>query len=98
MADRTRHLGKRVEVTSQAVTPAQMATALEHVLGWPVRPVQVPLESVHAGSADMGAMCDFLNAEGYGVDIPALHVAYPDIAWTTFEDWVRTLPQHFTTS
>ncbi|MET8330882.1 NmrA family NAD(P)-binding protein [Streptomyces sp. NPDC005181] len=98
VADRTRHLGKRVEVASQAITPAQMATALEHVLGRPVRPVQVSLGSVHANSADMGAMWDFLNAEGYSVDIPALHAAYPDIAWTTFEDWACTLSQWFTTS
>ncbi|MCD0483630.1 NmrA/HSCARG family protein [Streptacidiphilus sp. ASG 303] len=91
VADRDRHLGRRVEVASDAPTPARMAAVLERALGRPVEPVQVPLSLVRQGSADMGAMWDFLSREGYAVDIGALHRAYPDIAWTSFEAWAEGL-------
>jgi hypothetical protein len=64
-----------------------MAAVLQRVLHRHVEPVQVPLAVVHESSADMGAMWDFLNREGYRVDIEALQRSYPDIAWTTFADW-----------
>ncbi|MFF4652236.1 NmrA/HSCARG family protein [Streptomyces sp. NPDC001380] len=91
VADRDRHLGRRVEAASDAPTPARMAAVLERALGRPVEPVQVPLSLVRQGSADMGAMWDFLSREGYAVDIGALHRAYPDIAWTSFEAWAEGL-------
>jgi hypothetical protein len=47
---------------------------------------------VHESSADMGAMWDFINREGYNVDIGALHRSYPDIAWTTFAAWAAGDP------
>jgi hypothetical protein len=40
----------------------------------------------------MGAMWDFINREGYNVDIGALHRSYPDIAWTTFAAWAAGDP------
>jgi hypothetical protein len=36
-----------------------------------------------------GQMWRFLNGPGYRVDIPALHSANPDIAWTSFADWAQ---------
>ncbi|MGW9129886.1 NmrA/HSCARG family protein [Streptomyces sp. NPDC055681] len=87
VSDRERHVGLRIEAASDAPTPAQMAAVLQRVLHRHVEPVQVPLAVVHESSADMGAMWDFLNREGYRVDIEALQRSYPDIAWTTFADW-----------
>ncbi|MEU2282541.1 NmrA/HSCARG family protein [Streptomyces sp. NPDC013178] len=91
IADREAHLGGRIEVASDAPTPARMARTLGETLGVDVRFEQTPLEQVRAGSADMGAMWDFLNGEGYRVDIPSLHAAYPGIAWTSFSDWAAGL-------
>jgi uncharacterized protein YbjT (DUF2867 family) len=90
VADRERHVGHRIEAASDAPTPAQMAAVLQRVLHRPVEPVQVPLAVVHESSADMGAMWDFINREGYSVDIGALHRSYPDIAWTTFAAWAAS--------
>jgi uncharacterized protein YbjT (DUF2867 family) len=90
VADRERHVGRRIEAASDAPTPVQMAAVLQRVLHRPVEPVQVPLAVVHERSADMGAMWDFINREGYSVDIGALHRSYPDIAWTTFAAWAAS--------
>lgn len=87
VADRDGHIGRRIDIASDAPTPAQMAATLQEVLHRHVEPVQVPLAAVHERSADMGAMWDFLNREGYSADLESLHRSYPDIAWTTFADW-----------
>ena len=81
------YVGRRIELASDAVTPAQMADALTTALGRPVRHEQTPLESIH--NPDMLAMWRFLNGPGYRVDIDALRTANPDIAWTSFVDWAQ---------
>jgi uncharacterized protein YbjT (DUF2867 family) len=81
------YLGQRVELASDAATPAQMAEALGATLGRPVRHEQTPLESIR--SPDMHAMWTFLNGPGYRVDLPALRAANPDIAWQSFTGWAR---------
>jgi uncharacterized protein YbjT (DUF2867 family) len=82
-----RYVGQRIELASDAPTPAEMANALGDALGREVRHEQVPLGSI--GNPDMHAMWTFLNGPGYQVDLAALHTAYPDIAWTRFADWAR---------
>jgi hypothetical protein len=81
------YLGRRIELASDAVTPAQMAEALSVAEGRPVRHQQTPLESIR--NPDMHAMWRFLNGPGYRVDIDALRTANPDIAWTSFVDWAQ---------
>ncbi|MFF3906335.1 NmrA/HSCARG family protein [Streptomyces sp. NPDC001848] len=79
------YAGHRIELASDAPTPADMAAALGAALGRQVRHVRVPLAAV--GNPDMHAMWTFLNGPGYRIDIPALHDAHPDIPWTGFTDW-----------
>jgi uncharacterized protein YbjT (DUF2867 family) len=79
--------GQRIELASDAPTPAEMAAALSDAMGREVRPKRTPLEAI--GSQDMHAMWTFLNGPGYQVDIPALHADHPDIPWTSFADWTR---------
>jgi uncharacterized protein YbjT (DUF2867 family) len=81
------YLRRRIELASDAVTPAQMAEALSVAVGRLVRHQQTPLESIR--NPDMHAMWRFLNGPGYRVDIDALHTANPDIAWTSFVDWAQ---------
>jgi uncharacterized protein YbjT (DUF2867 family) len=87
LADPKPYLGQRIELASDAATPAQMAEALSAALGRPVRHEQTPLESIH--NFDMHAMWDFLNGPGYRVDLAALHAANPDIAWQSFTAWAQ---------
>jgi uncharacterized protein YbjT (DUF2867 family) len=81
------YVGQRIELASDAVTPAQMAGLLSAALGRPVRHQHTPLESIR--NPDMHAMWTFLNGPGYRVDLEALHTANPDIAWQSFAVWAQ---------
>jgi uncharacterized protein YbjT (DUF2867 family) len=87
LANPNPYLWQRVELASDAATPAQMAEVLSAALGRPVRHEQTPLESIH--NPDMHAMWSFLNGLGYRVDLAALHGANPDIAWQSFTAWAQ---------
>ncbi|MGW1093696.1 NmrA/HSCARG family protein [Streptomyces sp. NPDC002596] len=85
LLDPAPYVGRRIELASDAPTPAQMAAALGAALGREVHHERVPLTAI--GNPDMHAMWTFLNGPGYRVDIPALHDAHPEIRWTGFADW-----------
>jgi uncharacterized protein YbjT (DUF2867 family) len=87
LAEPKPYLGQRVELASDAATPARMAEVLSAVLGRPVRHEQTPLESIR--NPDMHAMWMFLNGPGYRVDLPALRAANRDIAWQSFTGWAQ---------
>ncbi|CAM3244987.1 uncharacterized protein YbjT (DUF2867 family) [Williamsia muralis] len=80
------HVGRRIDIASDAPTPAQMAEALGQQLGRTVRLRTV--DATDIGSADMRAMFGYLNDTGYAADIPALHTAYPAVGWQSFTDWL----------
>jgi uncharacterized protein YbjT (DUF2867 family) len=81
--------GRRIELASDAPTPAQMSQALSAALGRPVRFDEVPMSAVRQGSPDMAAMWGFLRGRGYQADIGALHRGYPEVAWSTFRAWAQ---------
>jgi uncharacterized protein YbjT (DUF2867 family) len=83
------HLSRRIELASDAPTPEQMTGSLAVALRRPVRYRQTSVAEVRRGSADMGAMWEFLNGTGYQVDIAALHRDNPGIPWTTFSSWAQ---------
>lgn len=87
LLDPAPYLGRRIELASDAPTPAQMAAALSAALGREVRHERVPLAEIR--NPDMHAMWTFLNGRGYRVDIAALHAAHSEIAWTSFAEWAR---------
>jgi uncharacterized protein YbjT (DUF2867 family) len=82
------YLGQRIELASDAPTPAQMASALSDAVGRPVHHDQTPIDGI--GNPDMQAMWRFLNGPGYQVDIPALHAAHRELSWTSFAAWARS--------
>ena len=84
--DPARHVGLRIDIASDAPTPAQMAEALGQRLGRTVRLRTVDASDI--GSADMRAMFGYLTDTGYAADIPALHTAYPAVGWQSFTDWL----------
>ncbi|WP_430334118.1 NmrA/HSCARG family protein [Rhodococcus sp. ACT016] len=80
-----RYVGQRIELASDAPTPEAMAGILTRVIGSPVQHEQVLLDSI--ADPDMHAMWRFLNGPGYQVDLDHLHSAFPEVRWTSFEDW-----------
>ena len=85
LADPGRFAGRRIELASDAPTPAQMSQALSAAMDHPVRFREVPVP----GSPDMAAMWQFLRAGGYQADITALRRAYPTVGWTSFTTWAE---------
>lgn len=83
------YVGQRIELAGDAPTPARMASALSDAIGRPVHHDRTRVDDI--GSADMRAMWRFLNGPGYQVDIPALHAAHPELSWTSFADWARSV-------
>lgn len=79
------HLGERIDIASDAVTPDQMAATLSSVLERDVRAESYDPERI--SSPDMRAMFEFLGAGGYDVDIAALQERFPDVGWQSFADW-----------
>lgn len=89
---------RRIELASDAPTPAQMSQAVSDALGRPVRFRETPMAAVHRGSSDMAAMWEFLRGPGYQADIAALRRDYPAIGWTSFPTWAKRTLRHVTTS
>jgi uncharacterized protein YbjT (DUF2867 family) len=87
LRDPRTYAGRRIELASDAPTPAQMSAALADALGRHVRYAEVPMSSVRRGSADMAAMWEFLCGAGYQADIAALRRDYPTVGWTSFASW-----------
>lgn len=87
LRDPQAYAGRRIELASDAPTPAQMSAALADALGRHVRYAEVPMSSVRRGSADMAAMWEFLRGAGYQADIAALRRDYPTVGWTSFASW-----------
>ena len=87
LVDPKPYFAQRIELASDAPTPAQMAELLSAALGRPVRFEQTPLESIR--NPDMYAMWTFLNGPGYRVDLEALHAENPDIGWQSFANWAQ---------
>jgi uncharacterized protein YbjT (DUF2867 family) len=87
LADPGRFAGRRIELASDAPTPAQMIDALSGALHHPVHYREVPLTAI--SSPDMAAMWRFLRGPGYQADIAALRHDYPEVGWSTFAGWAR---------
>jgi uncharacterized protein YbjT (DUF2867 family) len=82
---RDEHVSQRVEVAADAPTPAEMAEAIG------VRYEPVALSEVRQRSQDLAAMYEFLGGEGYGIDVEDVRRRYPEVRWTRFADWARTI-------
>jgi len=82
-------LGARIELASDAPTPAQMTEALSDALRRQVHYRETPMSLVRSGSPDMAAMWDYLRGRGYGADITGLRAKYPSVGGTSFTQWAR---------
>lgn len=82
-------LGQRLEVAADGPTPAAMAEVVAGISGRPVAYRELPISEVAARNADIAAMYRFLGAVGYQVDSAELAARFPELALTTFRDWVE---------
>jgi hypothetical protein len=52
---------------------------------------QVALAELRHRSEDLASTYEFLAGEGYGIDTAALRDRYPEVSWTSFADWARSI-------
>jgi uncharacterized protein YbjT (DUF2867 family) len=84
--ERDRFLGRRIDIASDAITPRQMAAALQRASGRPVRAVSFDPADIE--SPDMRAMYTFLTDRGYAVDTTWLHREFSGVGWHRYDDWL----------
>jgi uncharacterized protein YbjT (DUF2867 family) len=87
LADPRRFTGHRIELASDAPTPAQMSQDLSAALQRTVRFHETPMSGIR--SLDMAAMWEFLRGDGYQADIAGLRRDYPTVRWTSFAGWAH---------
>lgn len=81
-------LGRQVEIASAELTGPQIAEAFGRVAGVPARYEQRSFEPLRAARADLAAMFDWLDTEGYSADLAELRRIRP--ALVGLETWLRS--------
>lgn len=85
-AESERFVRQRIDIASDAITPRQMAAALQRALGRPVRAVSFDPADIE--SPDMRAMYTFLTERGYAADLTWLHREFSGVGWHRYDDWL----------
>jgi uncharacterized protein YbjT (DUF2867 family) len=81
------YLGQTIELAGDELTEAEVAATFTKVIG---RPIALAPRQPRAGGpvdAEMVAMYNFFNGQGYDADIAALRQVYPPLK--TLEQWLR---------
>jgi uncharacterized protein YbjT (DUF2867 family) len=86
---RQQFLGKRLDIASDDVSPAEVAEILSRVTGHKIESVEQPIEEVRGVSEDWAKMFEWFNRVGYSADIARLRRDYPQVGWHTFEQWAK---------
>ena len=69
------------------MTGHEGAIALSKAIGRSIEYVEQPIAEVRAQSEDLALMYEWFDRVGYSADIGALRRDYPEVGWTSFEDW-----------
>lgn len=83
--DPSQHLGARIDIASDSVTPGQMAAVISSATGTTVTAESYDPERI--SSPDMRSMFTFLGTTGYNVNITRLHNEFPQVGWQSFAEW-----------
>lgn len=83
----SRFRGQRIEVASDELTGIRAAEILSRRTGRAIRFGQIPLEQLRQRSEDMAKMNEWMNRQGYTVDLRKLHQDFPEVGWHSFDAW-----------
>jgi len=81
------YVGKSMDLAGDEMTMSQVVAAFSRLIGKTVRYAYQPIEDVRRFNADAAKMFEWLNEQGYHVDIAALIALYPGLM--SFETWLR---------
>ncbi|MEK5056917.1 hypothetical protein BK126_18675 [Paenibacillus sp. FSL H7-0326] len=80
-------LGKTIEIAGDALTPPNIAAAIAKATGRSISYVHLSIETVRKNNETLADLYEWLNGEGYEVDIKLLRNLHPKLM--NFEDWVE---------
>lgn len=86
---REQFIGKRIDIASDNLSGGRIAELLSGKLGRRFAFQQIPIEAMREQSADFARMFEWFDDVGYAVDLDFLRSEYPEVGWTSFEDWVE---------
>lgn len=81
------YLGRTIELSGDELTDAQAAQIFAKVIGRPVVVTPPSGSRRNVSEAELKAMFNFFNGEGYSADIPALRKVHPGLL--TLEQYLR---------
>jgi uncharacterized protein YbjT (DUF2867 family) len=81
------HIGKSMDLAGDELTMSQVASAFSRIIGKTVRYAYQSIEDVRRFNADTAKMFEWLNEQGYHVDIAALIGLHPGLM--SFETWLH---------
>jgi uncharacterized protein YbjT (DUF2867 family) len=82
-------IGKAIEIAGEELTNREIAATFSKVMGRPVRFRKLPLlfTRILLGK-EFHQMFKWFNEAGFRADIPALRREYPEMTWTSLEQWL----------
>ncbi len=81
--------GRRFNYAGDELTPNEMAAVLAGVTGSKLKFEEWPTEEISAMSEDLALMYQWFDRVGYSAGIVRLRHDYPDVGWTSFEEWAK---------
>jgi uncharacterized protein YbjT (DUF2867 family) len=82
-------LGKRIDIASSELSGEQLAATFSNAAGKKISYVAQPVSEVRAYSEDMAIMFEWFDKVGYSADIAGLRREYPEVGWSTVDQWAR---------
>ena len=81
------YVGKSMDLAGDEMTMSQVVAAFSRLIGKTVRYAYQPIEDVRRFNADIAKMFEWLNEQGYHIDIAALIALH--LGLMSFETWLR---------
>jgi len=81
--------GERIDIASDELTGATAASLIGELSGRHIEYTVLPIDAVRQQNEDLARMFEWFERVGYDADVVGLRLAYPEVNWHRFSDWVR---------
>jgi len=81
--------GRRFNYAGDELTSSEMTAVLATASGRDLEYAQQPMAEVSAMSEDVALMYQWFDQVGYSADIALLRRDFPEVGWTSFEEWAN---------
>jgi uncharacterized protein YbjT (DUF2867 family) len=86
---RENFFGERIDIASDELTGTTTAAIISAVSGRHIEYTALPIDAVRQQNEDLARMFEWFDRVGYDADVVGLRLAYPEVNWHRFSDWVR---------